>query len=218
MARRHSGGEKKPPKPYVFLVEGEKTETFYLKHALKVGLRESQIDKARCTHALGIVEEAIQKAKAFKKLIRKIYVVFDREFSTEQSEGTFLDSFSQIDAKLKAHQDKIIPIFTSPSIEYVLLLHFKNTHASYSNNQELERTLKQAVESSTLSISYEKNREAFFEALTHEHIQKAFNNLKQRDKALSFDNNTPLSERADKKNMPNSNFYTLIEASGLSTP
>jgi hypothetical protein len=213
--RRRLGGNIESPKPHVCLVEGEKTEKLYLKYTLKFNTEQYQIEKARCTDALGIIEEAILKVKVFKERIRKIYVVFDREFSTEQTERQFLDSFSQIDAKLKTHREKIIPIFTSPSIEYVLLLHFQNTDASYSNNEELEKALKKAVESSKFSCSYEKNSEAFFKALTPQHIQQALERLKQRDTALSFNADTPLRGRADKNNMPNSNFYLLMEASGV---
>jgi hypothetical protein len=213
MARRQqSQGERQAPKPYVCLVEGEKTEAFYLKHTLKADSKQYDIDKARCTNALGIVEQAIQEVKKFKERIKKIYVVFDREFSTEQTEGTFLNSFSTIDAKLKTHKDKIIPIFTSPSIEYVLLLHFQNTDASYSNNQELEKALKKAVESSKFSCPFEKNNEAFFKALTPQYIQQAFDRLKQRDTDLSLNADTLLRDRACKNNLPNSNFYVLIDA------
>jgi hypothetical protein len=210
--RQQSQGERQAPKPYVCLVEGEKTEAFYLEHTLKADLKQYDIDKARCTDALGIVEQAIQEVKKFKERIKNIYVVFDREFSTEQSEGTFLDSFSQIDAKLKTHKDKIIPIFTSPSIEYVLLLHFQNTNASYYNNEDLEKALKKAVQSSKFSCPYEKNNEAFFKALTPQHIQQAFDRLKQRDTVLSINADTLLRDRACKDHMPNSNFYVLIDA------
>jgi hypothetical protein len=216
MGRKKSPqGNKKLPKPYVCLVEGEKTERLYLENTLKLDLQRYDIEKSRCTHALGIVEHAIKQKKKYQARILKIYIVFDREFSTEQTEGTFLDSFSQIDAKLKTHREKIIPIFTSPSIEYVLLLHFTESSRSYSNNSELKSHLKEWVRKSGLSLEYEKNSESFFSTLTSEQVRRACERLKKRDNAFGFDATTSLRKRAEQEKMPNSNFYLLMEASGV---
>ena len=159
------------------------------------------------TNARSIVDKAITLYNTTNTEEETVYyVVLDVDNEP-------LEVFEGLDKQLKGYKDKIIPILSNPKIEYVLYCHFQYSDAIVDYQKKLS-ALKDIQ-------PYEKSEEKFglfCTALTQEHVDKMQKNLKQRDKALSFDNNTPLNERADKKNMPNSNFYTLIEASGLSTP
>ena len=201
---------KKVKKPYILcLTEGQNTEPLYLKHVLNADTYGVEVEQSRCCHALGIVEEAIKIVRRLAERIDTLYAVFDREFPQDETEGDFLNRFKQIDQKLVNYQCRIIPICSSPSFEYVLLLHFKESNRSYHDNQTLIKELKAQC------TSYGKNKEdsiRCFNELGFEQIKNASERLKKRDKSLFFTKDTLIRDRACKNSMPNSNFHVLIDA------
>ncbi|MCE2930961.1 MAG: RloB family protein [Vampirovibrionales bacterium] len=215
MARKKDNNtpkQKKPIKPYVLcLTEGENTERLYLIYALKAETHSIKIEKSECSNALGIVKEAIRTVNRLAERIDRLYAVFDREFCGDQTEGGFLHSFSQIDQKLKneKYQNIIIPVFSNPSIEYVLLLHFKESNRPYSNNSEIMQDLKKECPSYSKA---EKDSICCFKELRLEQVKNASQRLKKQDNSLSFTKETTIRDRAYKDHMPNSNFYVLIDA------
>ncbi len=185
----------KPAKPLLCLTEGKETEILYLEHTLK-----TQFEKTACKFKRG--DQIIQYAmKRYKGEFKIIYAIFDREFPSPQE----LDFLKKIDKILKEDQEIVIPIMSSPCLEYVLLLHFVDKHPTFNNNKQFENALKKECP------FYKKNEASFFQSLTMKQIQDASQRLRTRDSNLSFDKDTPIRQRADKDHMPNSNFYVLID-------
>ncbi|MFN7309951.1 MAG: RloB family protein [Vampirovibrionales bacterium] len=187
---------KKPAKPLLCLTEGKETEMLYLKHTLKT---QSKTITSKFKQGSQIIQYAIEKYKGEYKII---YAIFDREFPSAEEHRTL----REIDEILKKDQGTVIPIMSSPCIEYVLLLHFVDKHPIFNNNKEVERALKKECP------SYQKNETSFFQSLTKQQIQEASERLKKRDTELDFTEDSPIKQRADKDHMPNSNFYVLIDA------
>jgi hypothetical protein len=154
------------------------------------------------TNAKRIVDKAIKLLSKSSNIedATVYYVVFDVDNESPKV-------FEDLDKQLKDYKDKIIPILSNLKIEYVLYSHFH-----YSDAQECyEKKLKSLKDIPQYEKS-EKEFNQFCSVLTQNHVKQMQENLKQRDKDLSLNADTLLRDRACKNNLPNSNFYVLIDA------
>jgi hypothetical protein len=209
MARLHPKEKKKKnPISARAVVEGS-NEAWYLQRLKSLGLLPSDVDikpPDNRTNAQSIVNKAIKLLESSNIEESTVYsAVFDRELSNEPA-----SVFEDLDNQLKPYKDRIIPIVSSPTFEYVLYSHFKFSDAqkNYENALKNEKQISYAGKD-------ERSFKSFCDSLEVAHVESMQTHLKKIDRDCGFDATTSLRKRAEQEKMPNSNFYLLMEASGV---
>lgn len=140
--KRSPGGKQVKP-AIVILSEGEATEPeyfAYIRERFGIPKERVRIEKANCTHAKGIIDEAVdRKRKNLRDAKRGKDVLIEHWWTVVDTECKPLDLQ---DAIQKAQANDINLVISDPSIEYWLLLHFRFTTAPYDTPKQIVNELK----------------------------------------------------------------------------
>lgn len=174
----------------LILTEGLTEKIYFEKMKSILGVRTLDVEKSLYTHSVGIIQEAIEKAKAQERIGNEynyIFCIFDLDTVKNKA-------YLEMIAKYKAKDTQIIPIYSFPCIEIWFILHYEICTKPFDSRgkKSIGDTAKDYIRTKFEPDYHETNKE-IIESFATSYKQAAYNSSQLANRQQAVDSNNPIT-------------------------